>query len=145
VYFAGKGGTVYYRDNPDSSTGTVTQLAFWGPLSSYTNNRTTYDNNVFVTTPLTVDTQGNVFFGFRVNGSTPANLVSGIAKIAPNGTGTWVSAEAASGGDTNIDWACPNSAPAVSNDGSSLYLAVRNASSATYGRLVALSTNDLST
>ncbi len=27
VYFAGKGGTIYYRDNPDSANGTVTQLA----------------------------------------------------------------------------------------------------------------------
>jgi Calx-beta domain len=138
VYFAGEGGTIYYRTNADSASGTVTQLAFYGTLTDYTTNKATYDANVFVDTPLTVDNQGDVYFGYRVTGSNPANLVSGIARIAANGTATHISAEAAAGGDTSIDQAARYSAMALSNDGSILYLGVRNVNTVYYARLVGL-------
>jgi hypothetical protein len=44
---------------------------------------------------------GNIYFGFLVLGPTPINLQSGLAHIAPDGTGTWVSAAAASGGSSD--------------------------------------------
>jgi Calx-beta domain len=138
VYFAGAGGTIYYRTNPDSATGTVTQLAFYGNLGDYTNNQAVYNANVFVDTPLTVDNSGNVYFGFRVTGANPANLVSGIARIAADGTGIWTSAQAAAGGDTSINQAARFSAPALSNDGATLYLGVGNSGTQYYGRLVGL-------
>jgi hypothetical protein len=140
IYFAGAGGTIYYRNNPDSASGTVTQVAFYGPLSSYTSNQATYNANVFVDTPLTVDGAGNVYFGFRVTGSNPANLTSGVARIATDGTGSWISARVAAGGDTGIDQAARYSAPALSNDSSILYFGVRSVSTANYGRLVGINT-----
>src|SRR5262249_25628959 len=110
VYFAGAGGTVFYRTNPAPATGTAGQFAFFGALSGYLANKAAYDASVFVDTPLTADGQGTVYFGFRVTGANPANLTSGIARVAADGTGTWVSARAAAGGDANIDWVAPNSA-----------------------------------
>jgi hypothetical protein len=145
VYFAGEGGTIYYRDNPDSPTGTVTQLAFYGPLSEYLNNKPAYDSNVFVDTPLTVDSQGDIFFGFRVTGANPANLTSGIARISPTGVGTWASAPTAAGGDTNITMLAPQSAPALSNDQSTVYFCVCDAFTSGYARLVALDATTLAT
>lgn len=145
VYFAGAGGTVFYRTTPDSATGTVQRLVFFGTQNQYLNNKAAYDSNVFVDTPLTADNQGNIFFGVRVTGTNPSNLTSGIVRIAADGTATFVSARAAAGGDTNIDWVAPNSAFALSNDGSTLYLAVRNDSTSAYGRLVALNSTTLAT
>jgi hypothetical protein len=52
---------------------------------------------VQIDTPLSTDSNGNLFFGFLVLGSTPLNLQSGLARISANGTGTWVSAAALSG------------------------------------------------
>jgi hypothetical protein len=145
VYFAGAGGTIFYRTNPDSSSGSVVQLAFFGTLSHYLANKAAYDDNVFVDTPITADNQGNVFFGFRVTGANPGSLTSGIARISADGTGSWVSARTAAGGDTSIDWPAPNSAFALSNDGTTIYAAVRDADTSQYGRLVALNTTTLST
>ncbi len=151
VYFAGEGGTIYYRDNPDSASGTVTQLAFFDSMANYTANKSAYDNNVFIETPLTADDQGNIFFGFRVTGATPTNLVSGIARISASGTittaaGNWVSAFTASGGDANIGSVQQNSAPAISNDGQTLYIVVKQAGDWVYrGRLVGLNTTTLAT
>ncbi len=143
VYFAGAGGTIYYRTNPDSATGTVSQLAFFGNLADYTSNQATYDGNVFVDSPLTVDNQGNVFFTFRVVGANPANLVSGIARIAADGSGTWTSANAAAGGDASINQAARFSAPALSNDGATLYFGVGNSGTESYGRLVGVNATTL--
>jgi hypothetical protein len=64
-----------------------------------------------------------------------------LARIAVNGTGTWVSAASISGDPavTNVAMSC---APALSNDGNTLYIATANAS-AGYGYLVALNTTTL--
>ena len=86
-----------------------------------------YDANVFINTPLTVDAQGNVFFGFQVTGANPAGLESGIARVDADGTGTWVSAATAAGDAGDRRRWRTNSAPALSADGSTLYVAVSNA------------------
>ncbi len=118
------GGGVLVRTDPDSATGVVTHLYFYGQ-KNYQADPEIYDQNVQINTPLTTDTNGNLFFGFLVLGSTPIGLQSGLARIAPDGTGTWVSAAAISGDSTitNIAMSC---APALSNDGSTLYVAVVN-------------------
>ena len=150
VYFQGKGGTIYYRDNPDSPNGAVTQLAFFGSLAHYQSNQAAYDDNVFIDTPLTADDQGNIYFGYRVTGTTPTNLVSGVAKINANGTistaaGIWKSAAAASGNDANMVALQQNGAPAISNDGQTVYLVVKGGGEGASGRLLGLSTANLST
>ncbi|MEI9929613.1 MAG: hypothetical protein WDM89_03345 [Rhizomicrobium sp.] len=122
LYFAGLGGTVYFRDTPDLKKGSNGQLAFYG-LSNYQANPQPYQQNVMIDTPITADEAGNVYFGFEVTGSTPLNLQSGIARIAANGTGTWVSAATAAG-DGEITEVAQNCAPAVSADQSTIYIAV---------------------
>ena len=127
VFFPGPGGTVYYRDNPDTPGGGATgQLAFYG-MPTYLANQGNLNATVFINTPITVDRSGDVLFGFFVSGPNAAGLQSGIARIPISGTGgTWVSAIAASGGDPGITKVVHNCAPALSIDQRTLYIAVSN-------------------
>jgi hypothetical protein len=134
LYYPGAGGTVYYRDQADSSVGpngqhgATGQIAFYG-TALYKANTAAFNNNVQISTPLVADKNGNIYFGFVVTGSNPANLVSGIAKITEAGVGSWVSAAATAGGNANqVQLNC---APAMSNDERVLY-AVVNGGSAAY-------------
>src|SRR5262249_59073637 len=118
----GAGGAVYYVDTPDASSAAVTgQLAFYG-RDNYRASPSTYDSAVRINTPITSDASGNIYFGFQVSGSTPANLTSGIARIGADGSGSWVAAPTAAG-DSTIAKVVMNCAPALSNDGSELYVA----------------------
>jgi hypothetical protein len=122
LYYPGAGGTVYFRDAPDSSSGPQGQIAFYG-LDAYTANRQAYSAAVTINTPLTSDSAGNLYFGFLVTGPTPVPLASGIARIAANGTGTWIPVTIAASDPamTEVPYNC---APALSGDGKLLYVAV---------------------
>ena len=134
------GGRVIVRQTPDQATGTVSRRIFYG-RKNYAANPTVYQQNVQINTPLTTDANGNLYFGFLVLGPTPIGLKSGLARIAPDGTGTWVSAPSISGDAavTNVAMSC---APALSNDGNTLYIATTNVN-AGYGYLVALNSATL--
>ena len=142
LYFPGGGGTVYYCDTPDTTNASpvIGQIAFYG-LANYTANTNAYLNNVFINTPITSDRYGNIFFGFQVNGPTPLNLQSGIARIDYNGTGAWIVATNAAG-NTAISKVVMNCAPALSNDHKTLYVAV-NTGDLGFGYLVALDSRTL--
>ena len=131
-------GRVLVRKNPDQAKGSLTHLYFYG-AKNYEKDPTAYEQSVQINTPLTTDAKGNLYFGFLALGATPLNLQSGIARIAPNGTGTWISAATASG-DTSITQVAMSAAPALSPDGSLLYVAVDNES---YGYLLALNSTTL--
>jgi hypothetical protein len=131
-------GRVLVRQNPDQAHGAVTLLYFYG-IKNYRKDPAAYTQNVQIDTPLTTDAGGNLYFGFLVLGPTPLNLQSGIARIAPNGTATWVSAASASG-DSAITQPAVSSAPALSPDGGLLYIVVDNGS---YGYLLALNSATL--
>jgi hypothetical protein len=137
LYFPGAGGTLYYRDNPDSPTSSTGQIAFYG-IEHYTHAQ--YDDRVFINTPITTDHAGNIYFGFQVTGPTPINLQGGIARIGADGVGTWMAAAAAAG-DPGISKVVGNSAPALSNDESVLYVAVN--SDQGWGYLLALDSASL--
>lgn len=122
--FAGPGGTVRTRETPDSATGKFRTLSFYG-LSEYRAHKATYNANVVVDTPITADDAGNLYFGFVVLGSTPADLVSGIARISPKGRGTWISARDAAN-DSGISQVAMNCAPAISKDQKTVYITVTN-------------------
>lgn len=123
VYFPGAGGTVYFRDSPDAASGPTGQLAFYG-LGNYQANPASFNSQVKINTPITADRYGNIFFGFVVEGTTAnPSLQSGIARIAEDGTGSWISAKTASG-DNGISKVVHNCAPALSNDHRTLYFAV---------------------
>jgi hypothetical protein len=139
LYFPAAGGTVGFRDDPDSPTGAGGRIAFYG-LTNYQANPTGFTNSVYINTPLTADESGNVFFGFFVSGTSPlAGLTSGIARIGSDGQGTWVSVATAAS-DSTMTEVPYNCAPALSHDGTALYIAVSNGSN---GYLVALNSATL--
>lgn len=124
LYMPMAGGRLGYRDNADAATGNFSTVAFYGN-DAYTAAPAQYNANVIVTTPLTVDARGNVYFGYLVQGPTPLNLANGIARVAPDGTARFVSVREAVGAANPAMTKVPtNSAPALSNDLSTLYVAV---------------------
>jgi hypothetical protein len=139
LYYPGPGGTLYYRDRIDSATGPIAEVAFFGN-AEYAANKDLFDENVQISTPLVSDRAGNIYFGFHVGGQNPKGLVSGVARVTPAGAGSWVSAQAAAGGDPFIDNVAINSTPALSNDFRTLYFAVTDSGT---GYLVAVNSTTL--
>jgi hypothetical protein len=145
LYYPGAGGTVYYRDNVDSATGFTGQIAFYGN-ALYSANKDSFNSAVQISTPLTADSAGNIYFGFVANGANPANLISGIARISADGAGTWVSAQSLAGGDGTISQGALNCAPALSRAETTLYFAVAtNTATSSFGTgyLVSLNSTTL--
>ncbi len=138
LYFPGAGGTVYFRNDPDSDEGASTRIAFYG-VSSYLANTQTYNANVFINTPITSDPDGNIYFGFEVTGANPANLTSGIARITESGVGNWIPVTIAAS-DSTMTKVVHNCAPALNWDLQTLYVAVSNG---TVGYLVELNSSTL--
>ncbi len=122
LYAPASGGRLLFRDDPDAGPVALQSAVFYG-TSVYAAARTAFDATVFINTPLTSDSQGNIFFGFTVRGDNPAGLTSGIARLGADGTGSWVGAAAASDENTVIGVAM-NSAPALSPDQKTVYVAV---------------------
>ena len=85
LYFPGGGGSVYYCDTPDTTNVSpfIGQIVFYG-LTNYLANTNAYLQGIYISTPITSDRYGNIFFGFQVTGRTPLNLKSGIARIDYN-------------------------------------------------------------
>jgi hypothetical protein len=137
-YYPGAGGTVYYRSSPDSATGNSGQIAFYGNLL-YTGNENAFNNTVMISTPITADRFGNIYFGFFVTGSNPAGLKSGVARISVSGAGSWVSATALAAGDTYapISQVQMNCGPAFSVNQSTFYIGL-SSGNFTAGYLVAV-------
>lgn len=148
MYYAGAGGTILHIDNPDSnSPGAPVREVFYTSLANYNANAGAYNNTIFVDTPLTADAAGNIYFGFRVQGTAPAPLntsQSGIARIDPNGNGIYVLAGTAAN-DSAISRVSHNVAPALSNDGSTVYVAVKWSTNASYAYLLGLNATTLVT
>lgn len=148
VCFPASGGTLYYLDNPDTMTQPSApdgRLVFYG-LSTYQGSAATFDAQVKINTAITSDRYGNLFFGFLVSGTVtlPGNVTlrSGLARIAEDGTGSWVAATAAAS-DAGITELAYNQAPALSNDHRTVYVAVSGSNNAGY--LLALDSRTLAT
>jgi hypothetical protein len=144
LYFPGIGGKVYYVDHLDSpGPHSVSQVVFYG-AANYAADPNGFNNSLYIDTPLTADANGDVFFAYREFNSNILNLTSGIARIDPSGNGTFISAQAASGNAFFTDGEVPhNCAPALSNDGKTLYIAVRDVFDEFFGYLVALDSTTL--
>lgn len=141
-YVPGAGGTLLWTDNLDfAGSHTANRVAFYG-IANYNANPSAFAAGVRICTPLTSDSRGTVYFGFRTVNTNPLNITSGIAAVDAQGNGRFVTALAASGGLSSQ--VAMNCAPALSGDEKMLYVAVRGASSSP-GRLLALRTADLST
>ncbi len=148
LYYPGAGGTIYAIDAPDSSSpGAPVRQVFYTTLADYQANAGAFNSTVFVNTPLTPDGKGDIFFGFRVQGTAPAPLStteSGFARIDPSGNAIYVLAGTAAG-DVDISYDTHNSAPALSNDQTTLYVVVKSASTDSYAYLLGLDATTLAT
>jgi hypothetical protein len=120
--FPGAGGKLMLRDSPDAANGAVKTLVFYGE-AAYNGAKAAFDASVFINTPITADTQGNLYFGFSASAANPAGLKGGVARIGADGAGTWVAATTLAQ-DAAIDKAAANSAPALSPDQKTLYVAL---------------------
>jgi hypothetical protein len=145
LYAPGAGGKLLMRADADAAAGAFATQIFYG-AATYNANPAAFDASVFINTPLTADAAGNIFFGFVVTGANPAGLTSGIARVAPDGTGIWVSAAIAAA-DPSVQKPAMNCAPAISIDGGTVYIAVnRGSTTATQnGYLLALNSTTLAT
>jgi Bacterial Ig-like domain (group 3) len=147
LYYAGAGGTILYIANPDSATpGTPVRQVFYTTLSDYQTRSASFNSTVFINTPLTADSNGDIFFGFRVQGTAPSPLSTqdGIARIDANGNGTYVLVGTAAA-DSAVSHDAQNSAPALSNDGTTVYVAAKSATSDDYAYLLGLDSTALTT
>jgi len=148
LYYAGAGGTMFYITNLDSDTpsGPV-QQSFYTNLAGYKSNAVAFNSTIFINTPLTANSNGVIFFGFRVQQTAPPPLdttQSGFARVDPDGTAVYVLAGAAAN-DPGISRDSHNCAPALSNDGSTLYVAAKGPSTAYYAYLLGLDSVTLAT
>ncbi len=144
VYWPGAGGRLFYRDNADDPNAVTQTVVFYGS-AAYDAAPATYNANVIIATPLTIDPRGNVYFGFLVTGATPLGLASGIARVAPDGSATYVSAATAASSAV-VNKPAMNAAPALSNDLSTVYAVFNNVPAVdqnAWGILVALDAQTL--
>lgn len=141
LFYAGAGGTLYYRDLPNAATGPGGQVAFYG-LANYRANEAAYNSTVEISTPLTADRSGNVYFGFTVTGANPSNLISGIAKVGYTGAGVWASAVSLTG-DSSASQIALNCAPALSVTQTTVYVATSNGAEFGSGYLASLNAANL--
>jgi hypothetical protein len=142
----GAGGKLPLHDNADSASSALRTAVFYG-AATCASAQATFDATLFIHMPITIDTQGSAFFGFIASGTNPAGLTSGLARIGSDGIGSWVAAAVAAG-DTGSEKVAMNSAPALSPDGSTLYIAVNtsaNSGAVQSGDLLALDSVTLAT
>ncbi|MGD0139641.1 MAG: hypothetical protein ABSD28_12240 [Tepidisphaeraceae bacterium] len=145
LYYAGDGGTIYERGSLDSGGSvTPTQVPFYGSLATYEASAAAYNADVAISTPITTDAKGDVYFGYQTNGSAPGGLTSGIARISASGVGTFFEASQlqAGGVSAGMNQVAMNCAPALSNDGTSVYVAMSTGNFGS-GRLVELNATTL--
>jgi hypothetical protein len=148
LYYAGAGGTMLHVDNIDSNSPTTpVREVFYTSLGTYTANKAAFDSTVFINTPITADSAGNIFFGFRVQNVAPAPLntqQSGLARLTAGGSGSFVLAGNAAN-DPLIDRDSHSAGPALSNDETSVYFPVKASSNTAYSYLLELNSTTLAT
>ena len=132
----GAGGTLILRTNLSFNTGKTARLAFFG-IDNYNQNPTAFNNAIQICTPITCGNDNKFYFGFVSNGAPlpgyPNGIPSGLAVVTLSGTGIFKSAATLSG-DGSMAKVSYNCAPALSADGTSLYVAVNNVAASNSGR-----------
>ena len=129
------GGTLLVRDNLGGLTGNVTRLAFFG-LANYNQNPAAFNSAIQICTPITCGKDNKFYFGYVSNGAPlpgyPNGIPSGLAVVSTYKNGIFKSAATLSGDRamTKVNYNC---APAVSEDGLSVYVAVNNVAATSAG------------
>ena len=144
VAIPGAGGTVWVRNQPDGQQGFVKRLAFYGS-TNYNQDPQSFNSAIQICTPITSDEDGDLYFGYLSSGAPlygyPNGIPSGVARVTLADKGSFVAASALAG-DANIQKVVYNCAPALSADGTKLYIAV-NQSSYSAGYLCMAETDTL--
>jgi len=127
LYYPGAGGTTYYVTNIDSDTPSEpVHECFFTDLPTYGTNTNGFNSTVYISTPLTADAQGTIFFAFRISGTVPAPFSatnSGVVRLDSNGQAIYVF-DGPAAGDSRAKNGPLNCAPALSNDGGTVYVVV---------------------
>ena len=90
VYWAAAGGTLNYRGSVD-----VAGAVIPNQVSFYVSRKLKLTDSVQISTPLTSDANGTIFFGYEVNGTAKKKLgASGVARVDMNGRGSFTTLEA---------------------------------------------------
>lgn len=149
LYYPGAGGTIWRLDNPDSNTpGTPVRIVFYGTEATYLADQANFNTAVQVNTPITADSDGNLFFGTRVTGTAPAPLSSTQSFLVridgATETGTYIDCGTATA-DGNVSRITHGSAIGLSNDEQTLYVAMKGTLSTTAPYLVAMDATSLTT
>jgi hypothetical protein len=121
------GGSVLILSNADSPLYTQNRVIFYTTFADYTANASNY-SNIYIDTPITPDGNGNIYFGYKVIGSDPANFpqlgAGGLVKMnVSTHQSQYVSISSLNipGGASQIQ---TNASPALSADGQHVYLGV---------------------
>ena len=124
LYWPAAGGALFFRSNLDAPGSVIpSQVSF------YVTKKNKNKASVQISTPLTSDANGTIYFGFEVNGSANKNLGSGgIARVDANGRGRFMTFEMGTRQTRTILRVVQNCAPAVSNDGQTIYIAAHGTS-----------------
>ena len=142
VYWAAAAGTLNYRGNVD-----VAGAVIPNQVNFYVSKKLKLTNSVQISTPLTSDANGTIFFGYEVNGTAKKKLgLSGIARVDMNDRVSFTTLEAGAKHRKVALEVALNCAPAVSHDGQTIYIAAHAISSdvaSRRGYLVALDSTSL--
>ncbi len=124
IYWPAAGGSLFWRNNLDVAGTVIPNM-----VNFYTNRRSKIKSAVQISTPLTSDDNGNIYFGYEVNGSAPKALsTSGIARIDSNGSGIYLPLQIGTKLTKTQLQVTTNCAPALSNDGRTVYIAAHGTS-----------------
>jgi hypothetical protein len=124
IYWAAAGGTLNYRSSLDAAGSVIPNQ-----VNFYATRKIKINSNVRICTPLTSDANGNIYFGYVVTGKAPKGLQSsGLARMDSNGRGTFTALQIGTKKQKMFLQVVLNCAPALSNDGRTVYVAAHGTS-----------------
>jgi hypothetical protein len=142
---AGAGGSIFLRESVDKPASTTSRLVFYTTLADFNKNLSLYGTSVQICSGITADSSGNVYFGYQASGTPAATFklgTGGIAKVnLMTGASTFISIASLGTNFQSAIMPAYNGAPALSNDGTALYIGLTDGQSTGY--LVKLATSNL--
>ncbi|HYC56263.1 MAG TPA: hypothetical protein VEL28_15110 [Candidatus Binatia bacterium] len=140
LWMPAAGGTLLTRTSADDRQGVFERVAHYG-VDSWLTDKAAFRDTVFISTPLTAAPSGDVYYGVETSGMPPSDVENALVRMTASGK-SWTVTPLSMTGDPAMTQILGNSAPALSPDGSRLYVAVSDGRN---GYLVALDSQSLET